>query len=180
MLSEEQIQKLLSENEYLQVQLADLNETLEIRNEQVDVLRNKNRKMTEMQSTLDNNLEEFSYMQHFIGKQQQKEKKCLKQSEEIESELIETIEMEKQYYTIREQFNSSNAALADVNSQLDEIPALTRELASEKRKVSELESNLDILKEENDLLRYEIAKLKKQVSTLKEPPGHSTDSSLQV
>ncbi len=168
MLSEEEIQKLISDNEYLQIQINDLNEMLEIRNEQVEVLRSKNRKMSEMQSTLENNLEEFSYMQHFIEKQQQKVKQYAIREEVMETELIESISIEKEYYTIRDQFESKNVALQDVNNQLDEIPALTKELAQEKRKTAELESSFDILKEENELLQHEITKLKRQIAVLKE------------
>src|SRR5690606_42087220 len=122
MLTADQVRKIMADNELLQIQVADLNEMLALRNEEVEILRKKSRKAVELQSTLDNNLEEFSFKQHVIGKHQQNERKFEKREEEMEKELLETIRMEKEYYLIKEKFSSTSIALEDVNQQLNEIP----------------------------------------------------------
>ena len=171
MLSAEQIKKLISENEFLQVQLADLNEMLAIREEELELLRNKSRKVVELQSTIENNLEEFSYMQHVIGKHQLKAEQNNRREAEMEKELLEGIRMEKEYYSIRDKYNSTATALLDVNHQLNEIPLMNRDLETANRKIAELESRLDILQEEKELLQYEVGKLKKQNDVLKSGLG---------
>ena len=167
MLSPEQVRKLISENEFLQVQLADVNEVLSIREEELDLLRLRSKKAVELQSTLENNLEEFSYMQHVIGKHQLKAEQANRRETEMEKELLEGIRMEKEYYSIRDKYNSTSTALLDVNQQLNEIPFINRDLETANRKIAELESRLDILQEERELLQYEVAKLKKQNEVLK-------------
>ena len=171
MLSPEQVRKLMSENELLQVQLADVNEVLSIREEELDQLRSRSKKMIELQSTIENNLEEFSYMQHVIGKHQVKAEQAGRREAEMEKELLESIRLEKDYYNIRDKYNSTSTALLDVNQQLNEIPLINRDLEMANRKISELESRLDILQEEKELLQYEVSKLKKQNEVLKSGLG---------
>lgn len=176
MLTADQVRKLISENELLQVQLADVNEVLAIREEELDLLRTKSGKMVELQSTLDNNLEEFSYMQHVIGKHQQNAEKATRREMEMERELLEGIRMEKEYYSIRDKYQSTSTALLDVNQQLNEIPLINRDLETASRKIAELESRLDILQEEKELLQYEVSKLKKQNEVLKSGLGNQRDT----
>ncbi|RYG51097.1 MAG: hypothetical protein EOO01_09220 [Chitinophagaceae bacterium] len=171
MLTADQVRKLISDNELLQVQLADVNEVLAIREEELELLRARSGKMVELQSTLDNNLEEFSYMQHVIGKHQVNAEKASRREAEMEKELLEGIRMEKEYYSIRDKYNSTSTALLDVNQQLSEIPLMNRDLEVANRKISELESRLDILQEEKELLQYEVSKLKKQNEVLKSGLG---------
>lgn len=171
MLTAEQVRKLISENDLLQVQLDDINEVLSIREEELELLRAKTGKMVELQSTLENNLEEFSYMQHVIGKQQLTAEKTSRREAEMEKELLEGIRMEKEYYSIRDKYNSTSTALLDVNQQLNEIPLINRDLETANRKIAELESRLDILQEEKELLQYEVNKLKKQNEVLKSGLG---------
>ena len=71
MLSEEQIRKLKSENEFLQIQLQDINEMIAIREEELDILRRKAQEAVETGSKLEGAYEELSYMQNVIGKHQQ-------------------------------------------------------------------------------------------------------------
>lgn len=172
MLTADQVRKLISDNELLQVQLADVNEVLAIREEELELLRARSGKMVELQSTLDNNLEEFSYMQHVIGKHQVNAEKASRREAEMEKELLEGIRMEKEYYFIRDKYNSTSTALLDVNQQLSEIPLMNRDLETANRKIAELESRLDILQEEKELLQYEVSKLKKQNEVLKSGLGN--------
>ena len=70
MLSKDDIQQLKSENELLQIQLQDITEIINIREEELDILRKKTAYTVLLQSTLDGNLEQINQMQSRIGEEQ--------------------------------------------------------------------------------------------------------------
>ena len=72
MLTEKQIQIIKSENEYLLVQIEDLNETIAQREKELESLRQTAQHAVELQSKIDINLLEFEQMQRTIGQRQQK------------------------------------------------------------------------------------------------------------
>lgn len=161
MLSEEQISKLKNENEFLQVQMQDINEMIAIREEELDILRRKANEAVETSSRLEGAYEELSYMQNVIGKHQQKAEGAERREASMEDEIIESIRMEKEYYEINKQFTSVNTALTDLNSQLQDAGTIYKQLADASRRIAELESKLDIATEEKDLLNYELTKLRR-------------------
>lgn len=170
MITEEQVKKLISENEFLQVQLQDVNEMIAAREEELALLREKARQSVQTRSDLDTAYEELAYMQNVISKHQQKAVGAASREASMEEELVETIRMEKEYYEIKKQFESSSAALADINQQLSEAATIYKQLADAKRKIAELESKLDIANEEKELLAYEISRLKKKSESTSESP----------
>jgi chromosome segregation ATPase len=165
MISEDQLKKLLSENEFLQVQLQDVNEMIAVREEELELLREKARIATETKSRLETTYEELSYMQNLIGKQQQKAEGAARREASMEEEMLDSMRMEKEYYGVRDQFNSAVTALADIRLQLAEASLLYRQLADSQRKIAELESTVDIIKEEKELLQFELNKLKQKPDT---------------
>jgi hypothetical protein len=165
MLSDKQLQQLISENEFLQIQLNDANEILLQREQELEQLRETARLSAELKSTIENNLEELSYFQHLLGKKNQTLEGASQREAELEEELLVGIKMEKAYLKMHEQLKSSTARLDDLTQQLDETANIFKELRNAKRKITELESSLDIAREENELLKYELDKLKKQLNT---------------
>ena len=172
MLSEEQIRKLKSENEFLQIQLQDINEMIAIREEELDILRRKAQEAVETGSKLEGAYEELSYMQNVIGKHQQKAEGAERREASMEDEIIESIRMEKEYYEIKKQFTSTNAALSDLNTQLHDAVTIYKQLADANRRIAELESKLDINEEEKDLLNYELAKLRRNYEQIMKDVGN--------
>ena len=166
MLSEDQIRKLKSENEFLQIQLQDINEMIAIREEELDILRRKAKEGIENSSRLEGVYEELSYMQNLIGKHQQKAEGAERREASMEEEMLESIRMEREYYNIKEQFTSTSTALSDLNNQLQDAVTIYKQLADANRRNAELESKLDIAAEEKDLLNYELAKLKRNYEQL--------------
>lgn len=160
MLSEKQIQQIISENEFLQIQLADANDMLHQREKELTMLRETAKQATELKSTIENQLEELSYMQHLLGKKQQKLEGAGQREAAMEDELLQGIQMEKEYYTLREKFDSSLAQIEDISQQLDETANIFKELRDAKKRITELQSSLDIAHEEKELLQYELQKLK--------------------
>jgi chromosome segregation ATPase len=162
MLSDKQIQQIISENEFLQIQLADANDMLHQREKELTMLRETARQATALKSTIENQLEELSYMQHLLGKKQQKLEGAGQREAAMEDELLQGIRMEKEYYTLKEKLDSSIAQIDDITQQLDETANTFKELRDAKKKITELQSQLDIAQEEKELLQYELDKIKKQ------------------
>jgi len=168
MLPEEEIKKLRSENEHLQLQLQDINYMLTVREEELELLREKAKQTVQMKSTLEGNYNELAQMQTFIGTTQQKVFGAARREAAMEEELIQSLHIEKAYYTTRKELASVTAAFTDVDAKLDEAGNVYRELENANRKISELESLNDIATEEKEFLVYEVEKLKKQNKLLQE------------
>ena len=168
MLSEQDIQRLKSENEYLQLQLQDVNYMLNIREEELELLRAKAKIAVSLQSQIEGNYNELTQMQATIGKTQQKAFGAAKREAATEDELIQSVQIEKAYYNTRKELLSVTAAFTDVDSKLDEAAHVYKQLEDAKRKIAELESLHDIATEEKEFLAYELDKLKKQNKRLQE------------
>jgi hypothetical protein len=159
MLSTDEIQQLKSENELLRIQLQDITEMISIRDEEVEILRKKAAFGVMLQSTLEGNLDEISQMQHNLGEQQRKAAGAAKREAAMENEIIQSIEIEKEFYTIREKYESSKAAILDMDNELAETSAMYRQLAAAISRIAELESNLELALLENERLKKQMEKL---------------------
>ncbi len=166
MVSPDTLKKLMSENEFLQVQLQDVNEMIAIREEELGILREKAKKAVETNSQLESVYEEITYMQNLIGKHQQKAEGAVSREMSMEDEMLESMRLEKEYYNIRDQYQSASTALNDIKIQLGEASLIYKQLHDANKKIAELESKLDISSEENELLQYEIQKLKKKINSI--------------
>ena len=120
MQNEDFIQELKNENEELQYQLKDLEYLIQLKEEELDDLKKASQQVSSLQSKIDQNLYQFEQMQLFINEEQQKLQGALKREASIEQELIDGIATEKSYYEIKEEFNSTKAALQDINEQMNE------------------------------------------------------------
>lgn len=171
MLSDEQIKQLKSENELLQLQLQDVNYMISIREEELEILRAKAKNAVRLQSQLEGTFNELGQMQNFIGRKQQEAEGAARREAAMEEEIIQSINMERDYYDIKSQFASANAALSDINHQLSEAADIHKELAKANAHIAELESSLEIAAEEKELLKYELEKQKKQNERLQQGFG---------
>lgn len=161
MLSTGDLQQLQSENELLKIQLNDISEMINIREEEVEILRKKAANTVLLQSTLEGNLNQIAQMQLLIGEQQQKAAGALRRESAMEEEIIRSIEMEKSYYTLQEKLESKQAALKDLDNELAETATLYRQLSASIARVAELESSLEMIQLENMRLKDKLQKLSK-------------------
>ena len=159
MLSKDDIQQLKSENELLQIQLQDITEIINIREEELDILRKKAAYTVLLQSTLDGNLEQINQMQSRIGEEQGRLAGYFKRETAMEEEIIQQIGMEKEFYNIRDKYESSKAAIKDLDNELAETASMYRQLATYVTRVAELESSLEIALMENKNLKEKLEKL---------------------
>lgn len=168
MLTAQQVQKIISENEFLQVQLDDINLLLRERETELLKLREIAKNSISLKSTIEQNLEELSYLQHQLGKKQQTLQGSYKREAEMEKELLVGIKMERAYFDIHKKFESSTAQILDITGQLDETADVFKNLRDAKKKIASMQSELDILNEEKEFLHYENSKLKKRLESLQQ------------
>jgi len=161
MLSKDEIQLLKSENELLQLQLQDITEMINIREEELDILRKKAAYTVLLQSTLDGNLDEITQMQELIGEQQRKFAGATKREIAMENEIIQSLEMEKELYTIRDKYESARATINDLDNEVAESISIYRQLSAAIAKIAELESSIEIERLEISQLKEELQAFKK-------------------
>jgi SMC interacting uncharacterized protein involved in chromosome segregation len=76
----------------------------------------------------------------------------------METEMLESLQMEKDFYNLSDQLKSTKAALEDVSEQFAEASTLFREVANLRSTIAELESKLEIALLDNQFLREEYGK----------------------
>src|SRR5687768_13504739 len=117
MLSDEQIQKLKAENDLLQMQLADVNYMISIREDELEILRSKAQHAVKLQSQLEGTFNELGRMQNFISEKQQLLEAAKRREFAMENEIIGSISIEQEYHDVKSKFESATAALDDINLQ---------------------------------------------------------------
>jgi len=162
MLSNDEIQQLRSENELLRIQLQDITEMINIREEELEILRKKSAYTVLLKSTLDGNLEEITQMQNMLGEERQKNAGAARREVNMENEIIQSLEIEKEFYNIRDKYESAKAAIIDLDNELGETASMYRQLAASGTKIAELESSLEMASLEIKHLKEELDLYKKQ------------------
>ena len=156
MLTERQVEILRSENELLQLQLDEVNMMISVREQELDLLRQRAAQAAEMQSRLDTNLLEFEQMQNSIGFSQQKNAGASQRLEQMEEELYSSIKDQlKSEHKVKD-FESLEANLLDTTNELQEAAAAYRQLRDIKSKLAATQSDLEIAYMEITSLKEEL------------------------
>ena len=154
------ISLLKKENEQLQFELNDLEYLISLREEELVMLKNKVASISELQSRYDQQLYHMEQLQHFVREEQQKNVGALKRENAIEEELIQSIAIEKEYYSLHEQLKSTMTALEDTNNQLSDAVGMYKKLKDMKNRIAALESSLEIAQLDNQFLKEELEEIK--------------------
>ena len=165
MLSQEQLNQLITENESLQVQVKELTEILSIREEELELLKRSTEEVASLRSMLDVQLDEFHMMQNQIGEKQQQVEGAAERELELEHELTEAAKQQRLYNDLLQEYAYSQAQLNDIQAQLLELNKKNRVLREIAGKVGEVESQLANTLEERDELKARIGLLEN-----KQPP----------
>jgi chromosome segregation ATPase len=160
MITEQQIKALKSENELLQIQLDDVNMMIQVREEELELLRIRAMEAAAMQSRLDNNLTEFEQMQNTMGNIQQKNSGSLQRMEELENELYDSIREQLKYGDVLKEFNSMEANLADTSNELQQAVSVYKKMAQINTELAQTRSSLEIAMMEIDSLKEELKEVK--------------------
>lgn len=156
MLTERQIELLRSENELLQIQLDDVNMMIQVREEELELLRHKAQEAAALQSRIDTNLLEFEQMQNNLGNCQQKNEGKDDRLAEMEEELYLSIKDQLKADDQLKEFASMQANLLDTTQELEEAAAVYRKLQQMKTQLSATQSELEIANMEIQSLKEQL------------------------
>jgi len=162
MLSEEQIKKMISVNESLQVQLEDLNAILLEREKELDTLKKEHAETTALRSKLDGQLGEIESIHSLLGEKQQKVLGAQEREIELQQELTEAARLQQKYNDLVQQYAYLDTQFTDIHAQLAEVNERNLQLQEVAGKIGELESKLEMASTERDELKNRLTVLESQ------------------
>lgn len=162
MLSADQIQQLITENENLQVQVNDLNYMLNERDGEITELKNSAAAAAELRSMLDIQLDDMQLMQNHISKQQRQAAGAEERELELQQELTQAIKLQHQYNDLFQQYTYITTQMADIQEELAKVKKRNNMLQKITVQVGELESTVENLTLERDALKDRLMLLEKE------------------
>ncbi len=163
MLSSQQIQTIITENESLQVQINDLNYMLEEREREIELITRHNKDDVEMRSLLDIQQEELDLMQNRLGNQIKKSAGAAQRELDLNDELTDTIKLQKEYTNLYKQYNHIKVQLEDIEEELAKTKKRNNMLQQIAVKIGEIESELDNITAERDELKSKVKEFEKNL-----------------
>lgn len=162
MLSEEQIKKIISANESLQVQLADANRMLAAREEEIDFLNTELAESTALRSKLDGQQAQIESIQDQLGQKQQAAKGAEEREFELHQELTGMALLNKQYNELVQDYAYLQSQYKDILAQLTDLQHNNLKLEKAAGSIGELQSRLENSLLERDVLKEKINALEAQ------------------
>ena len=159
MLTEDQLYRIITENDSLQAQVKELNEILAEREEELELLKKNVGDIASLRSMLDMQLDEFHSMQNQIGEKQQQVEGAAERELEMEQELTEAAQLQQLYNEVLQEYAHAQAQLNDCQEQLLELNKRNRQLQEIAGKIGEIESELANAISERDELKARITLL---------------------
>ena len=162
MLSEEQIKKIVSANESLQVQLADANAMLAAREEEIEFLNTELAEATALRSKLDGQLAQIESIETELGQKKQAAKGAEEREFELHQELTGMALLNKQYNELVQDYAYLQSQYKDVLAQLTSLQHNNLQLEKTAGSIGELQSRLENSLLERDVLKERINVLEAQ------------------
>ena len=164
MLTEDQLYRIITENESLQAQVKELNEILAEREDELELLKKNAGDIASLRSMLDMQLDEFHSMQNQIGDKQQQAEGAAERELELEQELTEAAQLQQLYNEVLQEYSYAQAQLNDSLEKLLELSKRNRHLQEIAGKIGEVESELANALSERDQLKARITLLENKRS----------------
>jgi DNA repair exonuclease SbcCD ATPase subunit len=128
MLTPDQIQKIISENDYLRVQLKELNEILSLREEEIQILTQNAFDITELRSQLDGQQQGISTLQNHLTKKEQQALGAANREQDLEKELIDASKLLQDYHKLKQNYAYILTQVNDLEERLVEMNKRNAEL----------------------------------------------------
>ena len=142
MLSEEQIKKLLSLNESLQIQLQDANTVLAARDKEIDFLQSQITEATALRSKMDGLQDEIENFHYLLYKKEQQASGAIERETGLQQELGELAAINNNYNQLLQDFAYLSSKFADAQDRLTALNERNIELEKVAGRIGELESVL--------------------------------------
>jgi chromosome segregation ATPase len=162
MLSEDQIKKIVSANESLQVQLADVNAMLAAREQEIDFLSTELAESTALRSKLDGQLAQIDSIQNQLGEKKQAAKGAEERELELHQELTGMALLNKQYSELIQDYAYLQSQFKDILAQFTILQQRNTQLETAAGSIGELQSKLDNSLLERDVLKERVQQLEAQ------------------
>lgn len=162
MLSEEQIKKLVSANESLQVQLGDVNTVLAEREKEIVIMRQEIAGATELRSRIEAKLAEIESMHDRLQEKQKKVWGAEERELELQQELTEAAREHIKHNELVHQYTYLQSQFEEIRAQLAEVIERNKMLQQMAGRMGELESWLEITTRERDDLKSRLTVLESQ------------------
>ncbi len=162
MLSEEQIKKIVSANESLQLQLADAHTMLAAREGEIDFLNAELAESTALRSKLDGQLAQIESIENQLGEKQQAAKGAEEREFELHQELTGMALLNKQYNELVQDYAYLQSQYKDVLAQLTALQYNNLQLEKAAGSIGELQSRLENSLLERDQLEERLKVLEVQ------------------
>ena len=166
MLTAEQIDILKSNNELLQLQLEDVNNILNARERELDLLREAQKQFTALQSRIEINLQETEIYKSQFEKQQEISRVNDVRLEALENELSQNL---LQLVKAKKELDSLKAVEADLaytNSELKEADKAYTDLHEIKLELAKTKSLLELAQLENAETKLALAEQLEYISLI--------------
>lgn len=160
MLSGDELLRIKNENELVKVQLGDLDYMIQVREEELEMLRKKALEAIELKSMLDNRLLELEQLQNNLLDYRRREDGSINRERVTEEEILLSINIEKEYYVLREKLISTRSELEYVQSELADKKDLHSKIEELEKNVATLESKLGMAEHERDAFKEELELIK--------------------
>ena len=164
---EKKIRNLVSENEFLQLQLEDINLELKKKDEEIDMLADDSETAAFLRSKIDSNLLEIEQLKYYNQQATQKSLGLEILNEELEVDLLLQNKGRQKEQKALKEMDAVKANLEVLTEELNEAAALYKMLQSLKEKLSEANSIATLAERENQELKKEIEEQRELIELLK-------------
>jgi hypothetical protein len=164
---EKKIQLLLSENEFLQEQLEDLNNEIRKKDEEISLLGNVPESEASLRSRIDSNLIEIAQIKYNSEEIAKKAAAIEIMNEELELNLLKEIKGRQLEKAEIKELSSVKANNEILNTELDEAVGLYKKVSALKKELAEAKSNAEMKEIENRHLREEVEELNALIRELR-------------
>ncbi len=165
---EKKIRILLSENEFLQLQLEDLNKAVKQRDEEILLLGDSMDSAAGLQSRIDSNLAEIEQLKYNNALTEKKAAAVEQLNEELENDLLKEMRARQKDEKLLQEMSSVKVNLDVANEELEQSAVFYERIVQLKKEVAELKSSLELLQLENKQLTEENDELQQLIDLLKQ------------
>jgi len=152
----EMLQIMAAENARLRKEMDELEFLIEMKEEELGELKQIATEWAALHSKLDENKIELERLKYKMLEEQQKMEGAHKREMSLEEEIIYSIETEKNYYELKEQYQSSLNTIEIQQEELKSTPSLIKEVNSLRDKLAEAMSEIELLQLDNQYLREDL------------------------
>ena len=167
---EKKIRTLLAENEFLQLQLEDLNASIKTKDEEISLLAEDIDTAASLQSQIAGNLAEIEQLRFNISLSEEKNAGTELLNAELENDLMKEIREKHQQQAVNKKLSSVQTELEIISNELDEVQPLNKRVEDLEKELTEAKSFNTMLEDENISLKQELAELGELLRILKKKP----------